>query len=191
MITIAIVLILHFWPHAYPGPDANATLKEVTPRGDLADDEKSTIAVFNKASPAVVHITTLRNYSRGLFDLNVQQIPEGTGSGVVWDKDGRIVTNYHVIRNADGAKVTLADRSSWDGKLIGDYPDKDLAVLTITPRRNACFPLQSAPRMTCRSARGLLPSATPSAWTRPSPRRCQCALSAEKSVRHQPAHQRT
>jgi S1-C subfamily serine protease len=49
----------------------------------------------------------------------------------VWDKDGHIVTNYHVIRDASGAVIVLADGSSWQGRLVGSYPAKDLAVLVI------------------------------------------------------------
>jgi len=49
----------------------------------------------------------------------------------VWDKDGHIVTNFHVIRNASGAVIVLADGSSWQGRLVGSYPAKDIAVLAI------------------------------------------------------------
>ena len=87
-----------------------------------------------------MHITTLRNYRGDSLSLNVQKIPQGTGSGFVWDKDGHVVTNYHVIQNADGALVTLADRSTWEGRLVGDYADKDLVVLLIQRRKNACCP---------------------------------------------------
>ena len=75
-----------------------------------------------------MHITTLV-IAAAPFSLDVQQIPEGTGSGFVWDKDGHIVTNYHVIRDASGAVIILADGSSWQGRLVGADPAKDLAVL--------------------------------------------------------------
>ena len=77
-----------------------------------------------------MHITTLVT-AAAPFSLDVQQIPEGTGSGFVWDKDGHIVTNYHVIHDASGAVIVLADGSSWRGRLVGSYPAKDLAVLAI------------------------------------------------------------
>jgi len=63
--------------------------------------------------------------------MNVQQVPRGTGTGFVWDDRGHIVTNFHVIQGANGARVTLADQSSWDAQLIGAFPDRDLAVLRI------------------------------------------------------------
>jgi S1-C subfamily serine protease len=104
--------------------------RAVTPRGDLAADEQATIALFRTASPAVVYITTLA-LKRGIFSLNLFEIPQGTGSGVVWDDNGHIITNFHVIQEAGGAQVTLADHSTWDARLVGVAPDQDLAVLVI------------------------------------------------------------
>jgi S1-C subfamily serine protease len=58
-------------------------------------------------------------------------VPRGTGTGFVWDDSGHIVTNFHVIQDADGARVTLADQTTFDAKLVGAFPDRDLAVLRI------------------------------------------------------------
>ncbi len=102
----------------------------ITPRGDLAADEKSMIAIFRQASPSVVHITTLA-VRQDAFSFDVLQIPQGTGSGFVWDADGHVVTNFHVIQEADAATVTMADHSNWKAHLVGAYPDKDLAVLRV------------------------------------------------------------
>ena len=96
----------------------------------LNDDERSTIALFERASPAVVYITSL-SVRRDVFTLNVLEIPQGTGTGFVWDQDGHVVTNFHVIQNADRAQVTLADRTTWPAVLVGVAPAKDLAVLRI------------------------------------------------------------
>ena len=63
--------------------------------------------------------------------MNVLEIPEGTGTGFLYDDAGHIVTNYHVIRSAQAAKVRLADQSTWDAKLVGYEANKDLAVLKI------------------------------------------------------------
>ncbi len=102
----------------------------VTPRGDLAEDEKSTIELFSKVSPMVVHITT-NTFARSRFNRNVQEVPSGTGSGFIWDELGHVVTNYHVIKDADTTTVSLADRSSWTAQVVGVAPDKDIAVLKI------------------------------------------------------------
>ena len=91
--------------------DRNAGPKPVTARGDLADDEKNTIAVFRETSPSVVYITTIE-LQRNIFSLNVYEIPKGTGSGFIWDKEGRIVTNFHVIADAGRIEVTLADHTT-------------------------------------------------------------------------------
>ncbi len=104
--------------------------RAVTARGDLAADEKNTIELFKNVSPSVVYITTLA-LRRNLFSLNAVEIPQGTGSGFVWDEQGRIVTNYHVISDASRIEVTMADHSTWKAVLIGAAPDKDIAVLQI------------------------------------------------------------
>ncbi|MFO1042853.1 MAG: trypsin-like peptidase domain-containing protein [Planctomycetaceae bacterium] len=104
--------------------------RAVTPRGELAEDEKSTIEIFQKASPSVVYITSLSRH-RDRFSMNILEIPEGTGTGFIYDDAGHIVTNYHVIRGAQAARVTLADNSTWDATLVGYDANKDLAVLRI------------------------------------------------------------
>jgi S1-C subfamily serine protease len=114
-----------------PALDPDAEPRAVIARGDLAADERSTIEIFQSVSPSVVYITSVE-LRRSLFTLNVYEIPRGTGSGFVWDTEGRIVTNYHVIGDASRMEVTLADGSSWKAVLLGAAPDKDLAVLKIS-----------------------------------------------------------
>ena len=114
--------------------------RSVTPRGPLAADELANIELFRKTSPSVVHITSLEA-QRNLFSLNVQQVPRGTGTGFVWDQSGHIVTNFHVIQGANGAKVTLADQSTYDASLIGAFPDRDLAVLRIDAPKDKLPPI--------------------------------------------------
>ena len=128
------------WGNRSSGLDPAAVARVVTPRGDLAEDEKSTIALFKLVSPSVVHITTLA-VRQNVFTLDLWQIPQGTGSGFLWDQDGRIVTNYHVVQEADAAQVTLADHSAWKARLVGAYPDKDLAVLVIDAPRERLQPI--------------------------------------------------
>jgi S1-C subfamily serine protease len=135
---LAGVLLWHFWSSGRLRPEINAPV--ISPRGDLAEDEKSTIALFKKASPSVVHITTLVE-RRNRYSADLQQIPRGTGSGFLWDKEGRVVTNFHVIQEADVAQVTLADQSTWRARLIGAYPDRDLAVLVIDAPKDLLVPL--------------------------------------------------
>jgi S1-C subfamily serine protease len=120
--------------------DSNAVPRTVTPRGDLAADERATIELFRQASPAVVYITSLA-LKRDIFSLNLFELPQGTGSGFVWDQDGHIITNFHVIQGASGARVTLADQSVWDAQLVGTAPDQDVAVLYINAPRDLLQPI--------------------------------------------------
>jgi S1-C subfamily serine protease len=88
----------------------------------------------------VVYITSIA-VRRNLFSLNVYEIPQGTGSGFIWDRQGRIVTNFHVISDASRLEVTLADRSTWKAALVGAAPDRDLAVLQITAPASKLQPI--------------------------------------------------
>ena len=142
---LMVVLLLGFaWIlfefYRQPIHDLNAAPRTVTARGDLAEDEKSTIALFRNASPSVVYITTLA-VQREAFSLNLQELPQGTGSGFVWDQEGRIITNFHVLQGASAVKVTLADQSEWDAKVVGVAPDQDIAVLSISAPRDRLKPI--------------------------------------------------
>jgi S1-C subfamily serine protease len=112
----------------------------VAARGDLAADEQNTINIFKQVSPAVVHITTSA-LQQDLFSLNAIEIPQGTGSGFIWDDQGRVVTNFHVINQASRISVTMADNSTWKAVLIGAAPDKDLAVLQIDAPKHLLKPI--------------------------------------------------
>lgn len=124
--------------------DPNAQLREVTPRGDRDAFEKERIRVFKEISAGVVNVDTLRIKQAGY--LGQSERMQGTGSGFVWDKAGRIVTNFHVVQDtlavtADGAiairpsariRITMADRTAVDNlRLVGVAPDQDLAVLQV------------------------------------------------------------
>lgn len=130
---LLVVLVFVWWhlsrPRTALEPDAQP--RTVVARGDLAADEKNTIELFEAISPSVVYITSIE-LRRSLFSLNVYEIPQGTGSGFVWDKEGRVVTNYHVIEDANRVEVTLADHSTWKGVVVGTAPDRDIAVLKIS-----------------------------------------------------------
>ena len=115
--------------------------RPVAPRADLTAAEQSVTELFEEASPSVAYITSLA-LRRDFFRLNVLEIPRGTGSGFVWDHRGNIVTNFHVIRGADRAEVTLADGSTWPASLVGYAEEKDLAVLHIEVPRSQLHPVR-------------------------------------------------
>src|ERR1051325_7732927 len=78
------------------------------PDDKLGADEQATIDVFAKFSRSVVHVTSLA-VRRDMMTMDVTEIPQGVGSGFVWDQDGHIVTNFHVVEQGDRASVTLND----------------------------------------------------------------------------------
>ena len=120
--------------------DPDAVPRVVTPRGDLAAEEKSNIELFRLSSPSVVYITRLA-MRRDRFSLNLFEIPQGTGSGFVWNDQGHVITNFHVIQGASAVRVTLADNSEWDARVVGMAPDQDLAVLFINAPRSRLKPI--------------------------------------------------
>ncbi len=106
----------------------------------LTDQEKRDIEVFRRARAAVVFITSIA-LRRDLLSFDVQQIPQGAGSGIVWDRQGHIVTNFHVVQDGDAFAVTLADQSQWDARVVGAAPEKDLAVLRVRAPAERLTPL--------------------------------------------------
>ncbi len=110
------------------------------PDDKLGADEQATIDVFGKFSRSVVHVTSLAT-RRDQITMDVTQIPQGTGSGFVWDLDGHIVTNFHVVQEGDAASVTLNDGSTYPAQIVGTAPDKDLAVLHIDAPPSKLLPL--------------------------------------------------
>lgn len=104
--------------------------RPVDPRGPLPEWEQATIKRFKEAQPSVVYVTTIA-YQRDWFSFDVHAVPTGTGTGFVWDPQGHIVTNYHVIQQAQELEVTLSDQSTCKAKVVGVAPDKDLAVIQL------------------------------------------------------------
>ncbi|KAK9830249.1 hypothetical protein WJX72_010580 [[Myrmecia] bisecta] len=99
-------------------------------RTRLTADEKNTIELFRENTPSVVYITNLAA-RRDAFTLDMLETPQGAGSGMVWDVQGHIVTNYHVIKGAAELQVTLPGGEDYAAKVVGVDEDKDVAVLQI------------------------------------------------------------
>ena len=104
--------------------------RPIVARGDLAADEAATIELFKNIAPSVVHVDNVAR-QLDLSNHNVLEWRQGSGSGFVWDSDGHVVTNFHVIQGANGAWVTLADNTRLEAKLVGYDESKDVAVLKV------------------------------------------------------------
>ena len=98
-------------------------------QAEFLEFEQNTIMVFERTAPSVVFITT-KVIRRDFFSMNALEVPSGSGSGFIWDKNGHIVTNYHVVQNANILNVTFADSSTYKATVVGVDPSKDLAVIT-------------------------------------------------------------
>lgn len=121
-------------PTVTPLPTLAPTPTQAPPQISAAPEEPANAleaqieAVYALAGPAVVHISSI-SYAYDFFFNPVPQ--EGTGSGFIYDTEGHIVTNYHVIENAQELSVTLADGRSFQATVVGADPTNDLAVLSI------------------------------------------------------------
>jgi 2-alkenal reductase len=108
-----------------------AEARPVSPRPALASDERALVSLFENAAPSVVQVVAV---ARSLGTMggrgNVREI--GGGSGFVWDTNGHVVTNFHVVEQAPGLMVRLADGQSYPAQVVGVAPNQDLAVLRVS-----------------------------------------------------------
>ncbi|HEY2384119.1 MAG TPA: trypsin-like peptidase domain-containing protein [Terriglobia bacterium] len=105
---------------------------------NLSEDERNNIEIYQKYSPSVVNITTVTV----AYDFFYRPVPQsGMGSGAIIDGQGHIVTNYHVVRDAEQLQVTLWDKSKHSAKVVGSDPNNDLAVIQIDVPRSGLTPI--------------------------------------------------
>jgi len=116
------------------------TPRPIVPRGELGADEKATIRLFEAAKSSVVYISTVERVL-DVWSRNIMKVPRGTGSGFVWDDDGHIITNLHVIEGAAEANVRLSDGRDYPASLIGVSATHDIAVLRIRIPSNRPAPI--------------------------------------------------
>lgn len=97
----------------------------------LLPDERNTVEVFQKSSSKVVYVHRMA-IKTAIYRHSLQrtQVPDGAGSGIIWDNKGHVVTNFHVIKGADNLTITLGNMTV-PAKVIGTEPRKDIAVLEI------------------------------------------------------------
>ena len=107
--------------------------------GELTDDERVNIAVYDRVNRSVVNITTRGERRGGIFQIEVPT--EGAGSGSILDKSGHILTNNHVIEDARHVTVTLFDGKSYDARFVGADPINDVAVIKIDAPAESLHPV--------------------------------------------------
>ncbi|HEC34804.1 MAG TPA: PDZ domain-containing protein [Chloroflexi bacterium] len=116
-------------PTVPPTPTAAPPQVTPVPAAEPANVlEAQVVEVYDHAAPSVVNITS-HSYA---YDFFMRPIPqEGTGSGFIYDTEGHIVTNYHVVENAESVSVALASGEVYEAEIVGTDPSSDLAVLRI------------------------------------------------------------
>ncbi len=122
-------------------PSAAASLPGLEGLEDLTPEERVNVAVYESCNRGVVHITTKSVRAEPLLMIAVEIPSEGEGSGVVLDRDGHILTNYHVIDGAQEIRATLFDGKSYPGKEVGHDRVTDVAVVKIDAPRESLFPI--------------------------------------------------
>ena len=135
LLTSAVTLVLLRWvgvpepPQSSPALRFDSAAAANPAQPPLSQDEQVNIQVYNKVSPGVVNITSTVVEYDFFFQAYANQ---GTGSGVVLDLEGNVLTNYHVIESAQSLEVALPDRTTYRARLVGEDPQNDLAVIRLT-----------------------------------------------------------
>jgi S1-C subfamily serine protease len=151
------VLVLVASCHTAPGapPDAAAQAASAAPTpapsalvappspGARIEDERNTIAVFKAVAPSTVFVTQ-RRVVYDMFAGSAQEVPAGSGSGFVWDTQGRIVTNFHVVKDAASLTVTFENHKTFPARVVGVEPRKDIAVIQVRAPRSLLVPVRVA-----------------------------------------------
>lgn len=104
------------------------------------EDEQNTVDIFDNAGPGTVFVTQ-NQIVRDRYTMRATEVPSGSGSGFIWDTDGHIITNYHVIDGSSHLTVTLYNQKTYPAKLVGGEPKKDIAVLKIDAPTDELTPI--------------------------------------------------
>src|SRR5437762_2293684 len=149
IITSALVYVILEWrplrPESAQSPDVSLASTRTSAPGaapapaDFTNDERNNIDIYEKYGKGVVNITTTTLE----YDFFLRPVPmeSGTGSGAIIDTQGHIVTNFHVVRDAQQLEVTLPDKTKHNAKVIGADPNNDLAVIQIDAPKEKFTPI--------------------------------------------------
>jgi S1-C subfamily serine protease len=120
-------------------PAKKTALPKIYNADGLTPDEAASVYIYERNTKSVANITTRSVRSDGFFLFD--ESSKGTGSGSVLDKQGHVLTNYHVIEDAREVKVTLYDGKTYDARLVGADPINDTAVLRVTAPLDVLHPI--------------------------------------------------
>jgi S1-C subfamily serine protease len=130
LVAVGLLAWQMFGHRLLPLHDPDAKARVVAARGELAPSEQSVIALYRAASPSVVHVTNV-GLRRDYASYDILEIPQGTGTGFVWDDKGYVVTNAHVVARGQQFKVALSDDTTWPADPVGVDASNDIAVLRL------------------------------------------------------------
>ncbi len=131
-IAVALLMSSTTYAQSVPYPTERRAPSNAERNSDLSGllpEERSTIRVFERVSPSVVFVINRGVQRRGFYG-RASEVLRGTGSGFVWDRDGHIVTNFHVVQGATALSVMI-DHDEYEAKLLGAEPKRDIAVLKV------------------------------------------------------------
>ena len=112
-----------------PARQVDAARQDLPPYDDLRPDEQAIVDLFENTSPSVVYITTITR-RQDIFGRGVN-VPQGSGTGFVWDAEGHVVTNFHVVQGAVAIRVVMQDQTGYLAEYVAGSRRHDLAVLRI------------------------------------------------------------
>lgn len=135
-----IVLVVYIGYLTIIGDSGSKEGRSISRPTRLGSDEMSVVKLFERAQSSVVYITSL-SVERDFLSMKVFETPQGAGTGFIWNDKGYIVTNFHLIQDAQAATITLSDQTTLQASLIGVEPDKDIAVLKVETTKRSLTPI--------------------------------------------------
>jgi S1-C subfamily serine protease len=127
-------------PGPVPAEPAPTTPLPPLPPAARTEDEQNTIEVLKRASASAVFVAQTRMVV-DYWNRRAMEVPSGNGSGFVWDEEGHVVTNFHVVGNAQRLTVTLHDQKSFPAEVVGVEPRKDIAVIKVDAPKGSLRPV--------------------------------------------------
>jgi 2-alkenal reductase len=140
---IWLLLLATFWvmePYLSALWFSASAPRTVTPRGNLAESEQATIALFKNVSPSVVHVFARAAPTISMFSDEEESVVQ-SGSGIIWDSAGHVITNNHVIKGTAQIGIRLTSGEFVGARVVGTAPNYDLAVLQLERPKSALQPI--------------------------------------------------